>query len=384
VEHPLKKQTLIGIAVLILIALGVNGFFRELPNIPGARHRNLGKLSRWIERTEQQTVLIENEVSNSRKPTTRPSEPEVSNAMPKWGSVEKIGNTTTAEFRRAGVAPEIKPSSTDKKRKKKKKAIARKTIRNPVVARPETIGRFRSSTDNLPTTQINFGFNAIQPVLDQPNLLDPKTLKDWKAVVDKGPGFTGVNRLINEYQSKRVADDIFYKVVDELLVSNDSTKRQYGILALGATPSLTSFTRLAKSSSTESQSNNRSALENALLVYREAGYITLLTTALQSGEPPSIAASLEILRGLVEAQIATSTPATTQPTNSRLNRGGPNSPDQETPAQLQPFAQLSNVLRQVDSTKAGAPFQAQIRELYARLEVLINTNGTPRNPVARN
>ena len=363
---------------MLLIALVVREVSQEIPLLPSAPHRNLGKLTRWIEQTRQLTVPID----SPRNLTAREeATPVVKSKMPDWGTVKDAGSQPESQFRRTGQAPEIAPAASKvaKKKKRKKHQVARKTIQNQYFSRPELPSRLRSSDQPLGGSLIAMGAAIIPAARDAVNLENPKTLKDWLAVIERDGHFNGVAKLIREYQAKRVEDDLFYQVVDNLLSSREARLREQGLMALSATPNLLSYSRLLKYLPSESSARLREFGLTSLNSYRDISYLTLLSNYLLTANGDGLAVTLDILRGLVESEGTPSSPG--HSTNlARVSRGVP-PPTAVPAAQRQGFLDLAASLNRIEQIPSNQPLRDNIRGLLALIEQLMRAPAVPGPPI---
>jgi outer membrane biosynthesis protein TonB len=115
-----------------------------------------------------------------------------------------------------------------------------------------------SATFN-PNGRMNGSASGAPPAHSSNQEVMPKTPQEWAKYVLQQPNFNHTTRLIKIYQAHGVGANVFYTIVTKMLQDNDPKMREQGVMALGSTPSPTSFDYLVAFQHTEDASSNAAA-----------------------------------------------------------------------------------------------------------------------------
>lgn len=122
----------------------------------------------------------------------------------------------------------------------------------------------------------------------------------WEQPIFIEEDFKAVVKLIESYQVRKVSNSVFYTVVDDMTHDERPNLREYGLVALSATPSAKSFTELAWMKHNDTTTDLRSTAGRELGNYSNAGRVNYVVSALRSSTDNTPKATLEALSSLTE------------------------------------------------------------------------------------
>lgn len=207
---------------------------------------------------------------------------------PMWGSLKTATSpkTQTTTFNGAVKPTEAgKDKATKTKDKKKKKKQAKKKKKKPTVADKKTRPDDKSdqSTDSdLSLAMANTG--AFTPEMQKkknPNAI-PETLEDWEQYILHPPSMDHLLKFISYYQAKLIKDEIFYTLCEKMIASPQENIRKFGIIALGSTPSVSSFALLNQAVINERTSQLQSLIETNFQTYLAVQFVSYMGPSLSS------------------------------------------------------------------------------------------------------
>lgn len=107
----------------------------------------------------------------------------------------------------------------------------------------------------------------------------------WAELILKEPSYSDITKLIEEYQTGRIAKETFYQLVNDLLADGSLETQRMALLAVGLTPSKESFLILADiRKSLPYNSPLRTEVENFIGQYSTMAYLSIMESILMS--PP--------------------------------------------------------------------------------------------------
>ena len=128
---------------------------------------------------------------------------------------------------------------------------------------------------------------------DDPQTLD--TVDEWIAYFIDANSLSSTDKLVNATRSKEISEELFYLVVEELMVNFREKLKRYGVIVLNKTPSLESFHRLVRISESNSYDQDvQSSIENALQQYSNINHIQVLIDAINSQEDNTKLKAIEV------------------------------------------------------------------------------------------
>jgi hypothetical protein len=122
----------------------------------------------------------------------------------------------------------------------------------------------------------------------------------WEKPIFIEEDFKAVVKLIESYQIRKVSNTVFYTLVDDMTNDERPHLREYGLVALSATPSAKSFTELARMKHTDTTTDLRSTAGKEISNYTHAGRVSYVVGALRSSTENTPKATLEALSTLTQ------------------------------------------------------------------------------------
>lgn len=127
----------------------------------------------------------------------------------------------------------------------------------------------------------------------------PLSLKEWQDYLLGTPDYKRTTEFIRLYQTGIVEPEIFYTIVDQMLDDTRYRMREFGVMSLGATPSVRSFTVLVDVHNAETTAIKDYAARH-IRAYSQLQFLRILASAL-SADNATPTLSLEALRLLQQA-----------------------------------------------------------------------------------
>ncbi|RYZ77253.1 MAG: hypothetical protein EOP05_02425 [Proteobacteria bacterium] len=166
-----------------------------------------------------------------------------------------------------------KKDSKDKKKKKKKK---KKTKANgePETA-PDDSSDEEEAGDEVAATGAGAGPGANTPAAAAGLVNNnPQTADEWFRYLQANLDFEHVSKFIQLAQTGELKSEIFYETIEKMLLDSNTRMHQFGVLALGSTPSQTSFTLLADVSVEQSmEAKVKSQASTYMRMYTRLEYV---------------------------------------------------------------------------------------------------------------
>lgn len=122
----------------------------------------------------------------------------------------------------------------------------------------------------------------------------------WEKPIFVEEDFKAVVKLIESYQVRKVSNNVFYTVVDDMTHDERPNLREYGLIALTATPSAKSFSELAWLKHNDDITDIRTNAGKELTNYTDANRVTYVVGALRASTESTPKAALEALSSLTE------------------------------------------------------------------------------------
>lgn len=137
------------------------------------------------------------------------------------------------------------------------------------------------------------------PVVDSENKPNAdkniKTIEEWTKEIQASEDRQIILKFVAAYKKKEVTESEFYSVVTLLLVSNQETKKGFGLYALRATPSYPSYIKLVQAQASLN-SSYKVYVQETLLTYNQSDSLKYLRQALSSTEKLVVLKTLEIIK----------------------------------------------------------------------------------------
>jgi hypothetical protein len=124
---------------------------------------------------------------------------------------------------------------------------------------------------------------------------DLNTVEFWDQPIFIEEDFNAVVKLIESYQIKKVSNTVFYTVVDDMTHDERPNLREYGFLALSATPSTKSFSQLTWMKHNDTVSDLRNSAKKEINNYADAVRLGHIVGALKMDSSTSQKTTLEAL-----------------------------------------------------------------------------------------
>ncbi len=186
------------------------------------------------------------------------------------------------------------PTAAAKKTEPSSKAVQNK-IHDTDSHKTESV-----ATETLSNTPYSTGAQVASP--EQTDVTaDPTAKKNFKSIAEWTKEIFAssdrqiILKFVAAYRSKEVSDSDFYSVVNQLLTSQDESKKGFGLYALRAAPSYGSFATLVKSQSSMN-ATYQAYIQETLLSYHQSGSLNYLRQALSSNDKQIILKTLEIIK----------------------------------------------------------------------------------------
>ncbi len=134
---------------------------------------------------------------------------------------------------------------------------------------------------------------------------NPVTLQDWENLILSTPSYANTMKLVAAYLSQQISADTFYTVVNEMLIDGRGQMQSLGVIALGATPSASSFSDLETNYSSGPQSGAvKSLMNTALSEYSTPQNMPILLQVALSGQTQQLQIeALQRIQTAVQSQI---------------------------------------------------------------------------------
>lgn len=179
------------------------------------------------------------------------------------------------------------------------------------------------ATDTLSNTPYSAGAQVASP--EQTDVTaDPAAKKNFKSITEWTKEIFAssdrqiILKFVAAYRNKEVSDSDFYSVVNQLLTSQDESKKGFGLYALRAAPSYASYATLVKSQSSMN-TTYQAYIQETLLSYHQSGSLNYLRQALSSNDKQMVLKTLEIIKvGYLDIKNGTSSSLV----DSRYRRDG--------------------------------------------------------------
>jgi hypothetical protein len=110
---------------------------------------------------------------------------------------------------------------------------------------------------------------------------------------------------VSAYKNKEVSENDFYNVVNQLLSSQQESKKGFGLYALRTTPSYQSYAALVKAQANVN-STYQAYVQDALLSYNQPANLNYLRQALNSTDKKIVLKTIEIVKtGVIDVKNGT-------------------------------------------------------------------------------
>lgn len=172
----------------------------------------------------------------------------------------------------------VAATDKDKKKKKKKKKEPKQTPVSAPQAEEETVAKHESPAQTPPLAPMG---PPAQPAVNGAEAQVaggvPHNANEWEKLILSGLDFKNVQKMIEAYRSGEITAETFYSVIDKMLGDDREQMREFGVAALGATPSAESFVNLISYTQKEATVNKaRMQAQNILKSYGNLENLRLL------------------------------------------------------------------------------------------------------------
>lgn len=258
-----------------------------------------------------------------------------------------------------------KVAAKDKKKKKKKKKS--KKAGEPEVT-PDDSSDEEEAGDELAAATGAAGGTAAAAAGAGAVNNNPQTAEEWFNYLQANLDFAHVSKFIQLAQTSELRSDIFYETIEKMLVAPNTRMHQFGVLALGSTPSQSSFTLLADVAVEQSmEAKVKSQASTYMRMYTRLEYVGHLGNVISTDT--DLTAGISALR-LMEDSAALHLSKVAAPTT-------PGSADTEparTPASnvTKTFDTIIASLTKVSATSQNATLRAQATRTLQVLKGLLS------------
>lgn len=190
-------------------------------------------------------------------------------------SADTVSGTTTevkkADAKKADPKKDAKKKD-DKKKNKKKKKIKNKKDAQP--GSPAEESEEETTDEETNETAMMGGLNSQVTPGNSAVSNDPQTAEQWYAYLLAHPDFEHVSKFIQMAQIDAIDSDVFYAVIEKLLLNTDVRMQDFAVLALGSTPSQESFVLLAQvSNDIQMTANTKATAKSHMVKYTRIEYV---------------------------------------------------------------------------------------------------------------
>lgn len=220
---------------------------------------------------------------------------------------EEVQHPLIASAKFISKKDKIKAAAKKRKALLKKKAKIMQGMGNPLDSEEDFFEDDDSSTttnngmvamSNSAAAAANNAATANDKKKEEEEQLD--TYEFWENPIFVQEDAQAVQKLIQSYQVRKVSNTIFYDIVEDMTRDERTTLRQYGLMALSATPSSKSFSELAWVKHNDTTSELRSGAGKEITSYITASRVPYIVTTLSTSTDSTPKASLEALSVLTE------------------------------------------------------------------------------------
>lgn len=121
------------------------------------------------------------------------------------------------------------------------------------------------------------------------------TVEFWEKPIFIEEDYKAVVKLIENYQIRKVSNNVFYTLVDDMTHDERPNLREYGLIALTATPSAKSFSELAWMKHNDNTTDIRSNAGKEITNYSLASRTNHVVSALRTSSDNTPKATIEAL-----------------------------------------------------------------------------------------
>jgi hypothetical protein len=199
-------------------------------------------------------------------------------------------NSTAKVAQVAPLAPLTKKPDKKKKETKKKVKTEEKKLEVSVVKTPNKNQSNRSYRPSNTTTSVY----TVGPD-ETPKKNDNLRFDEWKSKLLDAPTAELISELVRQFSSDEISASMYYELISLMMVSDRLVVREFGLMALTATPSVQSFLLLAAAYEVESNSSLRTEMTTLLNSYSNKSKFYVLAAALRSADKSAIRQSAQLV-----------------------------------------------------------------------------------------
>jgi hypothetical protein len=134
-------------------------------------------------------------------------------------------------------------------------------------------------------------------------------ISTWTSTLVDSPTATEMQDFVSLYTSKQVTTAQFYQVLDAMEKSSVALSRQFAVQAAGLYQTSESFQLLSDESVTETNGTIQSLAQQDLMAYGNANELSILSSALQSGDVNQELTSSSLIKTIVSGYTTGQVPA---------------------------------------------------------------------------
>jgi hypothetical protein len=202
---------------------------------------------------------------------------------PALGALRKVGKKvkSTKKVVKGTQKKNDKKQAKKNKKKKKKQAKKKKDSKKSKIQKVAEDQKRDSGFSNTPQAPLVYGPAYTQKEEEE----ETDSVEQWAEAIMNPPNFKNLTDFIHRFQVSLLDQAIFYSVVDLLIDSDSEVLNEYGIIALGSTPSPQSFTQLAVIRKERAGTELAKRIDSYIKNYRAYSYVSVLSVALNSSIP---------------------------------------------------------------------------------------------------
>ena len=290
--------------------------------------------------------------------------------------------TSDDAAKRAAKEAADKKAAADKKKKdddakKKKKKKKKKASEAGAPATPD-----QSSDDKKEADASNDVSGSVDPVPAyggaaqvDPNK-NPETVEEWIAYLFANPSYEKTSKFIQLTQIKTVKSEIFYPVVEKMLLSNGNRMHEFAVMALGSVPGLQSFELLfAVANEQTMEEKVKSQATGYVNQYGEISFVGVLAAAAAvpgDAEMNDFAISLLVQTASrnLQASAAPSVPGASDTSRTPASSA------------TKIYASIVASLTAVSTTSTDSNVRASALNAVSRIDSLLGTSSTTAAPTS--
>lgn len=221
--------------------------------------------------------------------------------------LQKETRSRAALPQRKGVARPIEIPRSKLATKKRRKKTS-ENLRIVEESESTSWGGFHTELENSTYPPSNFAQNEIRKALEKnsPNPLKPDDaqgrkdgVRDWKRLFKESPTMANMNLMIRAQSLGKVPADVYFDIVNDLLLSPKESERQVGFAGLKASNNFRGFVEGVELLSKEEIQRTQGlpqAIESYLMEFQNPNHKEALALALRAPQTEVVVRALQVLQ----------------------------------------------------------------------------------------